>query len=956
MTEKLIKIDEAALLGASREELVRLAKQVSLARLSASKIGPQTDDELHAFIKEKWGIHLPRVAVSPGMSAPFDFIADIYFHRTTSAIAVANREGGKTQSAGIIHALFANFYPGYEGISAGAIGEQTKRVYQSLKRLNRSWGQDKVKESQATHIEWYNGSVVEPKDGTAAQMNGPHCHPGDELILTSEGYVPISELDPDKHFLASYVVRNDWLTFGQIHGKIKKGETSGHVGVHQNAKGQWVAQASNGRAEKRIFLGNFEAEQEAVEAVQEWRRENPKVAHPFEVTKWDFDGDLVLITTFSGSSRMTPRHKVRVKFTEQFYSSWVVYLMRKDNMWRIGMTSANRLHLRLNEETGDGIWILGVYKDKVDAVTDEIVFQARYGITGICFTPGAHSNARINDPIGVHASLADVSEPRALALLKQRGMDADLPLFGRYGHSSSVAKSERFNYHKGRWFVTAVGNLVDASGMFVVPAATDHFTETMNKDHPKDVLAIATKLPFSGPVYSIGIKPHHYYIANGLVVHNSWLLHRDEIEQFRREAFNEADNITKSGVTTDGRKFPATDIYTTSRKKAHGLLQEMLDNVDEAHKAGTIPPYKVYVWGVAETIQNQPDCQMAPENAGRPECDLCNCHRYVNGKMPDGSPRSLAKICAGRFYKSDGWRPREPDISGKFMANSAAMWDAQQECSKPATEGLILGDFSKETHGIKGWVPDPEFGKIYQGIDYGGSNAQSANWYQYVEKMTSAIDHSGNWIVIPPDSYVVFGEIYMSEIGNNKFANLIKEKEANWKSQIPFFEVEERYADIAAKSARLDFLQTHGMRTAWRITREINEHILIIQDLVSSNRIFVDESAPMWAEEAESWQWDGDTGKQLDTFNHAMSNARYAIANIERKLISEKRHPQNRNAQVGSSAPVSSGSKIANSFAEVPNTGPVTKKYMKESPHDFGKSDLPIHQGPRPAFGMDRMM
>ncbi len=605
-----LKIDEAALMGASRDELIKLAKQVSLARVTASKIGPQTDDELHAFIKAKWGLHLPRVAVSPGMSAPFDFISDVYFHRETSVIAVANREGGKTNSAAIIHALFANFYPGYEGISAGAIGEQTKRVYQSLKRLNKMWGQDKVKESQATHIEWLNGSVVEPKDGTAAQMNGPH----------------------------------------------------------------------------------------------------------------------------------------------------------------------------------------------------------------------------------------------------------------------------------------------------------------------------------------------------------SWLLHRDEIEQFRREAFNEADNITKSGATTDGRMFPATDIYTTSRKKAHGLLQEMLDKVEDAEKGGTIPPYKVYIWGVAETIQNQPDCQMAPENAGRPSCDLCNCDRYVNGKLSDGSPRSLAKVCGGRFFKSDGWRPREPDISGKFMANSAAMWDAQQECSKPATEGLILGDFSKETHGIQGWVPHPEIGKVYQSADFGGTNAQSANWYQYVEKMTSAIDYSGNFIIIPADSYVVFGEVYMSEIGNNKFANLIKDQEATWKSKIPFFEIEERYADIAAKSARLDFLQTHGLRTAWRITREINEHILIIQDLVSNKRIFVDSSAPMWAEEAESWQWDGDTGKQLDTFNHAMSNARYGIANIERKLISEKRHPQNRNMQIGSSAPVSSGQVATNSFAQVPNTGPVTKKYMSGSPHESNGSDLPIHQGPRPAFGMDRMM
>ena len=58
-----------------------------------------------------------------------------------------------TTNVAIIHAAACALLPGYEGISAGAIGEQTKRVYNALKKLNRTWGQEKIKESQATHIE-----------------------------------------------------------------------------------------------------------------------------------------------------------------------------------------------------------------------------------------------------------------------------------------------------------------------------------------------------------------------------------------------------------------------------------------------------------------------------------------------------------------------------------------------------------------------------------------------------------------------------------------------------------------------------------------------------------------------------------------------------------------------------------------------------------------------------------
>ena len=100
--------------------------------------------------------------------------------------------------------------------------------------------------------------MVEPKDGTDAQMNGPHCHPPDELVLTSEGYVKIADLVPGKHMLASYTKTNDLLTWGKLHGKINKGQTSKHIGVHQHRDGKWIAQVQdNGQ---RVSLGKFDLE------------------------------------------------------------------------------------------------------------------------------------------------------------------------------------------------------------------------------------------------------------------------------------------------------------------------------------------------------------------------------------------------------------------------------------------------------------------------------------------------------------------------------------------------------------------------------------------------------------------------------------------------------------------------------------------------------------------------
>src|SRR3954468_19269145 len=43
--------------------------------------GPQTDDELHTWIKTNLRVDVPRVAVCPDHDPPFKMIADCYFER-----------------------------------------------------------------------------------------------------------------------------------------------------------------------------------------------------------------------------------------------------------------------------------------------------------------------------------------------------------------------------------------------------------------------------------------------------------------------------------------------------------------------------------------------------------------------------------------------------------------------------------------------------------------------------------------------------------------------------------------------------------------------------------------------------------------------------------------------------------------------------------------------------------
>lgn len=599
----LTRIDSKALMGASRRDLVQLAKDLVALEHHASQVGPQTDDELHNFIKEKYGIHIPRIAVTPGHDAPFLFIADGFFQRETAQFVIANREGSKTFSVALLHALMARFYPGYEGITAGAIEIQSKRCYSSLKQLNGIWGGDQVEESLQSETMYKNSSKIEIVTMTYAAMNGPHSN----------------------------------------------------------------------------------------------------------------------------------------------------------------------------------------------------------------------------------------------------------------------------------------------------------------------------------------------------------LLHRDEVELARRNAFDEGDNITKSGWTREKvpRRIKAHDILTSTRKKARGLVQEILDDCEAAVTAGRKPQYRVYKWGVAETVARVSNCRGLPENAGRPDHELCPCNEIVSQKSPywdmkeKTTLRTLESVCGGRFGRSDGWRPLDPDIIGKFEKNSRAMWEAQQECSKVASEGLILPNFSPESHGIRDYDPDPENGPIFQGVDFGGTNPHAVNYYQLLEKAVSVKGFANEWKILLPNTLVCFDEIYITEVGNIGLADLAVQMETNWKLKHMYWSVNERYADIAAKAARVDWRQHDPpLPTVWRITREVDEHILICQEIVDNYTFAVDvDRCPMFVDEAESWQKDPTTGKQVDEFNHCMSNFRYTVANLRRKMQANQARGNNDVAAASNKGRDAEELK-GHDLSKIPESGPASRS-IHDDPYG-----IPNHQGP----------
>jgi hypothetical protein len=913
------RLADQLIAGKSREELLQLAG--AFTRISAkaeNKAGtadnePQTPDELWDYIVHRYGARIARVAVCDDHDTPFDYVCAGFFETYPNIFGIGPRGGGKSWDQALLHELNSHWKPGCESATFGAVEEQAKRVYAAFKTfVNRDEiiGEPKISETNYKPVGDMNyGSKVEVLGGTLAAVNGPHpCSPGDELVLTFDGYKPIAELDSQRDRLASYFPTNKYLTWGTIHGKIKRGLSE--VGVHYDSRGYWVAQTATGASGGRGWGGKYDTEAEAVQAIRSHRHDNVKIAFPFSVGKRFYSGPLVIIDTEQGKTRVTPNHVVRAKFLNMELSQkWVVYVMNRGNWWRVGKTRGGRLVNRLNEENADGLWAIGVFDSQDDALHHEAVVQAKHGLTGICFERNSQ-NGRIITPSVIHDALAGQSSIRSEALLRSMGMDPKTPLVYKKAFNTT-GNSRRFV--NGIWFDTAAGNLAALSGCVVVPGVPPAFAQGGNKQPCIESVATISSQPFSGMVYSLDIQPYHYYVSGGHVVHNC-KSHSDEVEIMRADTWRESRNLAAAKTTPDGRHIKAQNYGTSTMKWKGGRVWQILESFRRAKEKAIerfgdnkelvddmvtkTTQFYVLTWCIFEVAEQVPNCREVPENDHLPEWEpgldradcKCDCHEIVNSTLEaqdengDPLPRTLASECQGRFYRSRGHRTRD-EVIQLFLQNDPRTWRAQQLCRDTESEGLYLPGFSRNRHGLARFGLDTANGPIYSGTDWGFVDEAAVVWIQYLERAIEAIRYDGKTVVLPRGARVAFSELTIArktatELGQLAIMREIKLANVMSISRVP---VRKRWADLQGAGDRRDWAKM-GLKSAKYSTRNFDEHVKEWRGLVDADRFYVviDEDrftglgCPALADQMEGWR-EEDGKESREQPQHVVSGARYCL-------------------------------------------------------------------------------
>lgn len=423
-----------------------------------------------------------------------------------------------------------------------------------------------------------------------------------------------------------------------------------------------------------------------------------------------------------------------------------------------------------------------------------------------------------------------------------------------------------------------------------------HGKVNLPAEHPKVIRTIESETTFEGGS-KVEIVPGTMAAVNG--PHNQ-KVHVDEVELMDPSVWNESRNISQSKVyfeinpitgEEEEKIIRAQDWVTSTRKRAAGPMQKLLDTITEAEKGGYKPPFKLYVWCFAEAAKRVDNCQVAYPDL--PDDQKCNCDQIVNGKWEDGSPRRFSDVCKGKLARSDGFHELD-NIHKRFQEQDQDTWEAQQECAKPEMGGAVFKTWSRQRYAIKWWSPDPSLGPIYQGVDYGGGTSPfAANWYQVLNQDVYwwGLDQTRSDApskLLKAGTRVCFAELYKSEMGNTVLGHEVKRMEEEWRRVYPDFKVEKRFVDPANLAARHDWFAI-GLRTQFFCTRSIPEQIrtcnavlkddLFVYDAVNVKMFPLEAEAYHYPEKKSGLEYDPEI--PVDDFNHTMSNFRYTMENLK---------------------------------------------------------------------------
>ncbi|WIT26703.1 hypothetical protein [Bacillus phage SPO1L5] len=201
------------------------------------------------------------------------------------------------------------------------------------------------------------------------------CQPAGEQVLTTEGYVNIEDLDPEKHKVVSY-----------------DKSASNVVGLQKG--------------------------------------------YDFKIARRPYTGELFKVTAKNKSTLCTPNHKWIVKWDkEKAQNLNAVYLMQKGEDFRVGWcklfktSGESNVTIRARNQKADKAWVLSVFESEEEASLMESIVSANYGIVTIPFIEPSNTKYYKQNKLNWAFSKLINQKEKAVNCLKEHGRRYEFPFY-----------------------------------------------------------------------------------------------------------------------------------------------------------------------------------------------------------------------------------------------------------------------------------------------------------------------------------------------------------------------------------------------------------------------------------------------------------------------------------------------------------------------------------------------
>ena len=290
-----------------------------------------------------------------------------------------------------------------------------------------------------------------------------------------------------------------------------------------------------------------------------------------KVASRHYEGDLITVSVGDRSTDCTPNHKWVTKLNKDA-NKWVVYLMRREWNFKVGWCqlfgNKGSFHLghRTRLEHADAAWILSVHDTKRDASIEENLVSWRFNIPLVQFKQSiASPNAKLLDQEYLDEFWDEVGDNsgKAETCLRHFGRDPEFPF---YINDKSFRRIGRTTC-----MVMQACNLIE--GLMNIPIPTSDGKKCEWKPISLE------RRQYSGSVYSLDVEKHPYYVANGIITHNS-------IYAFRGSDVNSMKNFKKDFKCDE---LPLSITYRCPRKVVE-LAKKIVPEIEcaEGAKEGVI--------------------------------------------------------------------------------------------------------------------------------------------------------------------------------------------------------------------------------------------------------------------------------------------------------------------------------------------------------------------------------